>query len=490
MLANDVHELRLSCACVPKGVATMNFLSAIKNMLKRILPPPVKSFMREVDNLNDSIWRSKSELDVGISRIDRRAAWLSNRANQIYELQTRLYEQSDKQFDEQAARLERLYDLFEAANSENLRLYFDAQKERETLQATYSEHFCMLSQRMSDMANIAEELSRLCRCVDESKVIIGDKIREELSALNAELLLTRARIDADNQRIAGLTQRVLTRQDELLDPRLYAHAVKMWYQNQTGKPIDLDNPVTYNEKIQWLKIYDNNPLKTVLADKVAVRRWVAEKIGDDYLIPILGIFEQAKEIDFDELPNQFVLKASHGSGWNIVVRDKDTVDLEAIREKASVWLRKNFAFVNGYELHYSSIPRRLLVEQYICNSNGDLPDYKFWCFHGSVHYIEYLADRQTMLKVVFFTRDWERAGFTNDHSDYTKVVPKPDNLDEMIAIAEKLACGFPHVRVDLYLLDDGSIKFGEMTFSSSSGIARWNPPATDEMLGKLINLPV
>ena len=172
------------------------------------------------------------------------------------------------------------------------------------------------------------------------------------------------------------------------------------------------------------------------------------------------------------------------------MRDKDTVDLEAIREKASVWLRKNFAFINGYELHYSSIPRRLLIEQYICNSNGDLPDYKFWCFHGSVHYIEYLTDRQTMLKAAFFTKNWERAGFTNDHSDCTKVVPKPDNLDEMIAIAEKLAYGFPHVRVDLYLLDDGSIKFGEMTFSSSSGIARWNPPETDEMLGKLINLPI
>ena len=279
-----------------------------------------------------------------------------------------------------------------------------------------------------------------------------------------------------------------TKQLELLSPQLYAHAIKMWYQNRTGKVLNLSQPSTYNEKIQWMKLYDKDPRKTMLADKIRVRTWVKERIGAEYLIPLIAVYERALDIKFDELPDRFVLKANHGSGWNAIVKDKSNENLEALRWKADGWLKTNFAFVNGYEMHYCDIPRMLLVEDYLCNEDGDLPDYKFWCFSGKVHFIQYLAGRQTELKMAFFDREWNRLSFVYDHPQYDDDVQKPSNLNEMISIAEKLSEGFAHVRVDLYRLDDGSIKFGELTFSSASGVCRWNPSETDGMMGELLDL--
>lgn len=274
-----------------------------------------------------------------------------------------------------------------------------------------------------------------------------------------------------------------------LDPALFAWIIRLWYQNKTGRVLDLKNPKTYNEKIQWMKVYDRDPRKTLLADKLLVRDWVREKIGESYLIPLLGVYRTADEIDFDSLPNSFVLKANHGSGMNCIVRDKAEENLSNVRHRAQRWLATNYTFQNGYELHYIDIPRRLIAEKYMENPDGEMPDYKFWCFDGKCRIIAFMKNRKKGLKMAFFDTDWNKLPYYYIGLPIEEQIPKPRNLKKMIEIAEKLAADFPHVRVDLYLLDDGEIKFGEMTFTSASGACCWNPPEADLWVGEMFKLP-
>ena len=267
----------------------------------------------------------------------------------------------------------------------------------------------------------------------------------------------------------------------------YPMELKRWYHHVTGKRLNLKNPRSFNEKTQWMKLYDSSPMKTRLADKYLVREWVKDKIGEEYLIPLLGVWNSFDEIDFDKLPDQFVLKANHGSGWNIIVRDKSEFNYELARKKFDVWMRINYTFIKGFELHYSAIPRKILAEQYIENGNGDLYDYKVWCFNGVAHYIQFLSDRQHGLRMDFYDRDWIHQPFVYNHPNCDVDIPRPDNLSELLAKAELLSQGFPFVRVDFYRTNDGKLYFGEMTFTSFSGVCDWNPPETDLMLGALIS---
>lgn len=276
---------------------------------------------------------------------------------------------------------------------------------------------------------------------------------------------------------------------EELHPDHYADELKNWYKRWSGKHLNLENPQTFNEKIQWLKLYDSTPIKTRLADKYLVRDWVKEQIGEKYLISILGVWERFDDIDFDKLPDKFVLKANHGCGWNIIVREKSTFDKETAKRKFNDWLNTNFAFVNGLELHYKGIPPKIIAEAFIENEGSDLYDYKIYCFNGTPAFIIFLAERQVGLKMAFYDLDWNLLPFTYSYPQYKKLVAKPDNLDEMIYIAKKLCKGFVYVRIDLYRLDDGSLKFGEMTFTPASGQCEWNPPEYDLILGQMIVLP-
>ena len=169
------------------------------------------------------------------------------------------------------------------------------------------------------------------------------------------------------------------RQVKNLSPQRYAAGLAQDYQRYTGKPLDFNNLTTFTEKVQWLKIYDSTPLKSRLADKYAVRRWVADKIGAQYLIPLLGVWDDFDDIDFDELPDQFVLKCNHGCGMNIIVRDKKTFNKQRAREKINAWLAFDLTCL-FLELHYTRIKRKILAEQFMTNGNlPDLIDYKFWC---------------------------------------------------------------------------------------------------------------
>ena len=274
-----------------------------------------------------------------------------------------------------------------------------------------------------------------------------------------------------------------------LPPEKYPEELKLWYKRVMKEDLDLDNPKTYNEKIQWMKLYDSTPLKTRLADKYLVRDWVKKKIGEEYLIPLLGVWDNFDEIDFDKLPNQFVLKANHGCGWNIIVKDKSTFDREEARKKFDVWMHTNWAFKYGLELQYTNIPPKIIAEEYLENNDDDLYDYKVFCFDGKAESVMFLSDRKQKLKMSFYDLQWNKLPFVYSFPQNPDEVPRPKNLELMINLAEKLAEGFPHVRVDFYVLNDGSIKFGEMTFTSAGGTCKWNISEQDKVYGDLIKLP-
>jgi len=265
--------------------------------------------------------------------------------------------------------------------------------------------------------------------------------------------------------------------------------LEKWYRRRTGKTLDLDHPRTFNEKMQWLKLYDSTPLKTRLADKYLVRDWVKEKIGEQYLVPLLGVWDRFSDIEFDSLPDRFVLKANHGCKMNIIVRDKSKLDKKDAARKFNKWLNTNYAYHLGFEMLYKDIKPRIIAEEYLEN-DGDLYDYKVWCFHGKAKYIMFLSERERGLKMNFYDTDWNLQPFRYNYPANEKEIPKPDNLDELIRVAETLARDFIHVRVDFYRLNDGTLKFGEMTFTSYSGICRWQPEEQDNILGNLIRLPI
>ena len=266
--------------------------------------------------------------------------------------------------------------------------------------------------------------------------------------------------------------------------------LQKWCQRVLVNPsFDVEHPKTFNEKIQWLKLYDSTPIKTRLADKYLVREWVKEKIGEKYLIPLLGVYDRFEDIDFSQLPNQFVIKCNHGCGYNIVVEDKSQLDHADAKRKVDRWMRENYAFKCGFELHYRNICPKILIEPHITNDEQNLYDYKFWCFNGDVKYVQFRSGFPANLRMVFYDLNWERQPFYYDYKLYEKELEKPDNFDEMIKIAKTCCQGFPFACVDLYRLNDGIIKFGEVTFTGSCGSGRWNNEKYNLLLGELIKLP-
>ena len=264
------------------------------------------------------------------------------------------------------------------------------------------------------------------------------------------------------------------------------------FQEKLGRAINWDNPQTFNEKLQWLKLYYHNPLMTQCSDKLAVRDYIAQRIGEEYLVPALGVYSDPDEIDFDALPDRFVLKVNWGSGQNIICKDKSTLDIEEAKSKLKQWMQpQSNIYYLFLEWGYKNIQPKIICEQYIENdsSNHDIYDYKFFCFNGKVAYIMFLAERQFGLKMAFYDTQWEKQDFVYNYPMNEKNVPVPDNLSEMIHAAETLAKEFPVVRVDFFRMNDGKLYAGEMTFYSAAGYCKWNPPEWDLKLGQMIQLP-
>lgn len=274
----------------------------------------------------------------------------------------------------------------------------------------------------------------------------------------------------------------------------YENYISEWYKKRTGYSMNFENPHTFTQKQQWMKLYDLTARKTLLTDKYAVRKIIADSIGAGYLIPLIMIdgvdhFYSAKEIDFSKLPNQFVLKCNHGSGYNIIVKDKNSLSggqVRKIKKKLNMWLHENFAYRNGLELVYRDIKPCIIIEKYMA-INDDLPDYKFLCFSGKAKYVWCDQGRYTEHRRTVYDLEYSIQPF-NFHT-YEKCLnnEKPQNFNKMIQLAETLCEGFSYVRVDFYNVE-GKIYFGELTFSSASGGELPNPVEYDEVLGEFITI--
>lgn len=300
----------------------------------------------------------------------------------------------------------------------------------------------------------------------------------------AFMRLTKTKRSADN----GILELIPQRKYGSLSVDKYPKHIKKWYYSKTGKKLNLEHPRLFSEKIQWLKLYGNNILYTRLADKYEVRKWVADKIGEEHLIPLLGAWQSFDEINFEELPKEFVLKCTHGSACNLVVTDKTKIDITKEKKKFDFWMSLNYAFVDGFELQYRDIPPRIIAEKYIeVQGMHDLPDYKIHCFSGEPKFVQVISNREIAPQTYYYNLDWDKIDFSSGtYPVSTGNVARPPQLDKMIDVARSLCHDIPYVRVDLYLPDDKRILFGEMTFTPASGALLWQPESCNEIMGDWI----
>lgn len=267
--------------------------------------------------------------------------------------------------------------------------------------------------------------------------------------------------------------------------------LKLDYKKCMKKKLNLDNPQTYNEKLQWLKLYDRNPLYTTMVDKQEVKKYVAGIIGEQYIIPTIEVWDEFEEIDFDDLPDQFVLKCTHDSGGLAICKDKATFNKEKACAAIKKSQRQNY-FWNRREWPYKNVKPRIIAEQYMEDAEtAELRDYKFFTFNGECKLLFVASERQSEnaeTKFDFFDMDYNHLDFRNGHPNAEKWPAKPKCFDEMRELAEKLSKDIPHVRVDFYEVN-GKVYFGELTFFHWSGMVPFEPEEWDKTLGDWIVLP-
>ena len=270
---------------------------------------------------------------------------------------------------------------------------------------------------------------------------------------------------------------------------------KLWlsynFKRKMGYPMDWKNPKTYSEKLQWLKVYDKNPLYTALVDKYEVKKYIADAIGEEYIIPTLGVWDSFDEIDFDTLPDRFVLKCTHDSGGIAIVKDKTTFDKEKARKQFKIAMARN-PYTTNREWPYKNVKPRIIAEQYMENEEThDLRDYKFFSFNGETKAMFIATERASETeetKFDFFDMDYNHLDFRNGHPNAEKWPAKPQNFEKMRELANKLSVGIPQVRVDFYEVG-GRVYFGEMTFFHWSGMKPFEPAEWDRTFGDWITLP-
>lgn len=286
---------------------------------------------------------------------------------------------------------------------------------------------------------------------------------------------------------AGIARKLYA--DRITNDKVYLDKL---YRAYFWKKMSWDNPKTYCEKIQWLKVYDRNPLYTTMVDKVKVKDYVRSLIGGKYVIPMLGSWEKAEDIDWDSLPNQFVLKCNHDSGSIVVVKDKAKADIPAITAHLNYYLNRTMYNIHR-EWAYKNVERRILAEEYIPSlGHRDSVEWKLTCINGEVKVItlcEGIAhagfnDRTND----HFNKDWTRQDWSVNYKSSGKSIQKPEYVDLMVELSEKIAGVIPYVRVDWYVID-GELKFGEITFYTWGGFCKFKPKKWDRIMGDWITLP-
>lgn len=265
--------------------------------------------------------------------------------------------------------------------------------------------------------------------------------------------------------------------------------LRLMYWCKFAKRLNLQNPQTFNEKLQWLKLNYRNPLFTKMVDKYEAKKYVASMIGEEYMIPTLGVWDSFDEIDFSQLPDRFVLKCTHDSGGLVICHNKNTLDYAAARKKIQKCLKRNYYWV-GREWPYKNVKPRIIAEQFMKDEQvKDLWDYKFFVFDGKVKMMFICQSRgKGTTKADYFTRDFEHLDLTWGYPQSEYPLEKPKEFETMIQLAEHLGQKLPVVRVDFYLVN-GKIYFGEMTFYDGSGFDTISTEAWDRELGSWIKLP-
>lgn len=259
--------------------------------------------------------------------------------------------------------------------------------------------------------------------------------------------------------------------------------IEMQYRQRTGRKLNLENPQLYNEKVQYSKLYYHNPKLKQLVDKAAVRQYVKDTIGDKYLTHLYGVYDDVKDIPFEHLPDQFVLKLTNGSGFNYICSQKSEKHIAKIRKRFAQWLQIDF-FMLGREWAYKGIKNRIICEEYLEGNNpSGLNDYKVFCFNGEPKVIQVDFARFTNHRRNLYTPSWEfideKVAYENDPEAN---LAAPANLDEMLQCARKLSAGFPHVRVDFYSIGDRLV-FGEMTFYHGAGYLHFENEEFERLMG-------
>lgn len=265
--------------------------------------------------------------------------------------------------------------------------------------------------------------------------------------------------------------------------------LKRQFKKRVGYPLNLDNPQTFNEKLQWLKLHDRNPLYTKMVDKYDVKKYVADIIGEEYIIPTLGVWNHFDEIDFDQLPEQFVLKCTHDSGSIVICKDKKALDKKEARKKLERGLRYNYFYVGTFEWPYKNVKPRIIAEKFLVDESlVELKDYKIHNFNGKPKIIEVDYDRFREHKQVFYNTDWDKLEYSRSYAiEDGRNIERPQALTKMLELAEKLANGRSYLRTDFYSIDH-QLYFGEMTFYPAAGFGAWNPKEIEEKLGDCMNI--
>lgn len=265
--------------------------------------------------------------------------------------------------------------------------------------------------------------------------------------------------------------------------------LKLLYKKRTGKKLNLRNPITFNEKMQWLKLYNRKPEYTTMVDKYEVKKYVADVIGEKYIIPTFGVWDSFDEINFDLLPNQFVLKCTHDSGGIVIVKDKKNFNKDVAKSKLEKSLNNNY-YYRGREWPYKNVRPRIIAEKLMTDEvHESLNDYKVFNFNGIPKFIQVDYDRFTQHKRNLYSTDWKYLDKLIQYSsDKNILIDKPDSLDEMLLLAKKISKSLQFVRTDFYCIDN-HIYFGEITFFPESGFGSFSPEQFGIDAGSWITLP-
>lgn len=266
--------------------------------------------------------------------------------------------------------------------------------------------------------------------------------------------------------------------------------LKLIHRLLTKRRLDLEHPTSYSEKLNWLKLNDRNPEYTIMVDKVKAKGWVSERIGSQYIIPTIGVWERPEDIDFESLPNKFVLKCNHNSGTGMVIcRDKSTLNKEEVIKELNKGLNEDY-YLFYREWPYKNVPRRILAEQFMEDESGnpDLIDYKFFCFNGKPYMMYISQDHSEHPTTDFYDMDFQRLPIRMRDPNSEDVVNKPEQFEEMKRLATVLCKDVPHLRVDFYLIN-GKVYFGELTFFHNAGFSVIKPEEWDVRIASMISLP-